>query len=114
MPICRTQRLACWTGRTCGGLALGLALAVASEVQTGPEAAFSLADGPFSGWVNRVNAALSQSELEAVRLSAQRGRPLGDEGWVESIARRLNLESTMRPRGRQRVRFPHQDTNKET
>jgi putative transposase len=58
------------------------------------------------GWVERVNEPLSEEELAAVRLSAQRGRPLGDEGWVESIARRLNLESTMRPRGRKRVRFP--------
>jgi putative transposase len=58
------------------------------------------------GWVARVNQPLSDSELASVRLSAQRGKPLGDEGWVESIARRLNLESTMRPRGRKRVRFP--------
>lgn len=36
---------------------------------------------------------------------------MGDEGWVESIARRLNLESTMRPRGRNRVRSP-KDLNK--
>ena len=56
------------------------------------------------GWVDRVNRCLSDRELEACRLSAQRGKPLGDEGWVESIARRLNLESTMRPRGRKRVR----------
>jgi len=65
------------------------------------------------GWVDRVNVALSNSELEAVRNCAQRGRPLGDEGWVESIARRLNLESTMRPRGRPRVRFPKEKSNKE-
>jgi len=65
------------------------------------------------GWVGRVNEPLSDEELAAVRLSAQRGRPLGDEGWVESIARRLNLESTMRPRGRKRVRFPKNIT-KET
>lgn len=65
------------------------------------------------GWVDRVNHPLSQKELEAVRRCAQRGRPLGDEGWVESIARRLNLESTMRPRGRPRVRFPTQEPNKE-
>jgi putative transposase len=58
------------------------------------------------GWVDKVNTALSDKELAAVRLSAQRGKPLGDEGWVESTARRLNLESTMRPRGRKRVRFP--------
>ncbi len=61
------------------------------------------------GWVERVNAPLSEEDLAAVRLSAQRGEPLGDEGWVESIARRLNLESTMRPRGRKRVRFPNQN-----
>jgi len=64
-------------------------------------------------WVDRVNEPLTESELKAVRLSAQRGRPLGDEGWVESIARRLNLESTMRPRGRPRVRFPQEEENKE-
>ena len=34
------------------------------------------------------------------------------EGWVESIAGRLNLESTMRPRGRPRVRFSAPDENK--
>jgi hypothetical protein len=42
-----------------------------------------------------------------------RGRPLGDEGWVESIVRRLGLESTMRPRGRQRVRPVPEEQNKE-
>ena len=64
-------------------------------------------------WVKRVNEPLSEKELAAVRLSAQRGRPLGDDNWVESIARRLNLESTMRPRGRKRVRFPDPKTTKE-
>jgi len=65
------------------------------------------------GWADRVNEPLTKQELDAVRLSAQRGQPLGDEGWVESIARRLNLESTMRPRGRPRVRFPKEESNKE-
>ena len=64
-------------------------------------------------WVQRVNEPLSERELNCVRLSAQRGRPLGDDGWVETIARRLNLESTMRPRGRQKVRVPQPSTNKE-
>ncbi len=52
------------------------------------------------GWRQRVNEALGKQELTAVRRCAHRGAPLGDEGWVESIARRLQLESTMRPRGR--------------
>ena len=51
----------------------------------------------LSGWVDRVNAPLSNRELEAVRNCVQRGRRLGDEGWVESIARRLNLDSTYAP-----------------
>jgi putative transposase len=65
------------------------------------------------GWVARVNESLTKQELDAVRVSAQRGKPLGDKGWVESIARRLNLESTLRPRGRPRVRLPEEKPNKE-
>ena len=65
------------------------------------------------GWVKRVNQPLSAAELTAVQRCVQRGQPLGDPGWVESIARRLNLESTMRPRGRPRVRFPAPDEKKE-
>ena len=57
------------------------------------------------GWVERVNTPLSEPELASVRLSAQRGRPLGDPDWVDSIASRLNLESTMRPRRRQQFHF---------
>ncbi|KLU01154.1 hypothetical protein RISK_006723 [Rhodopirellula islandica] len=68
--------------------------------------------GRLVRWVERVNEPLTDNELAACRLSAQRGKPLGDEGWVESLARRLNLESTMRPRGRKRVRFSGQP-NKE-
>jgi len=47
------------------------------------------------GWAGRVNECLTKQGLDAVRLSAQRGKPLGDEAWVESMARRLNLESTL-------------------
>jgi putative transposase len=54
-------------------------------------------------WVERVNEPLTEQELNAVRLSAQRGRPLGEDEWVTSTAQRLHLESTIRPRGRQRV-----------
>ena len=64
------------------------------------------------GWTARVNERLSKRELDAVRLSVQRGKPMGDEAWAESIARRLSLESTMRPRGQPQVRFPkHPEEN---
>jgi putative transposase len=51
-------------------------------------------------WTERVNGPLTAAELKAVRNSVNRGAPFGDENWVQAIARRLNLQSTLRPRGR--------------
>jgi putative transposase len=51
-------------------------------------------------WLEIVNKAQTSAEIEAVREAMQRGRPFGSEPWTKSAARRLNLESTMRPRGR--------------
>ncbi len=53
-------------------------------------------------WVDRVNAVLSQTELDALRMSVNRGRPFGEEIWVEEIAERHGLWYTMRPIGRPR------------
>ncbi len=53
-------------------------------------------------WSARVNEPLTAKELAAVRWSVKRGSPYGDQAWVESTARRLGLESTLRPRGRPR------------
>ena len=53
-------------------------------------------------WVSFVNDALTTKELEELRLSAQRGRPFGNENWKTSAARQLALESTLRARGRPR------------
>ncbi|MEM9367197.1 MAG: transposase [Planctomycetota bacterium] len=52
------------------------------------------------GWTNRVNEPLADKELKSVRMCVNRGSPLGDECWVASVARRFNLEMTLRPRGR--------------
>ncbi len=65
-------------------------------------------------WVERVNQALTDAELQAIRTSAQRGSPFGDDRWVESTAKRLNLESSLRPRGRPRVRFDPENENNES
>jgi putative transposase len=51
-------------------------------------------------WTERVNRPLTAAELKAVRNSVNRRSPFGDENWVQAIARRLNLQSTLRPRGR--------------
>ena len=53
-------------------------------------------------WVVRVNRPQTALELEALRVSVQRGRPFGEEGWVQRMARRFGMESTLRPRGRPR------------
>jgi putative transposase len=51
-------------------------------------------------WVRTVNRPMSAKEAERVQLSIRRNRPFGDENWQKRIAGRLDLMSTMRPRGR--------------
>ena len=51
-------------------------------------------------WVARVNQAITQKELAAIRLSVKRGKPYGDEDWTAKIVKKFGLESTTRPRGR--------------
>jgi putative transposase len=71
----------------------------------GPEAMKSLlSDWPVErprNWVDLVNRPQSDAEVEAVRLCEKRGRPLGNEAWVRSMAERHDLQSTLRQRGRQ-------------
>jgi putative transposase len=54
----------------------------------------------WKAWVNRAQTA---AELDALRNCVKRGRPYGDERWEERTAKQLGLESTLRPRGRQRI-----------
>lgn len=54
------------------------------------------------GWIDRVNESVSDEETKKIQKAIARSRPLGDEAWVETTARRLNLESTLRKRGRPR------------
>ena len=55
-------------------------------------------------WLPWVNRAQTARELEALRTSAQRGRPFGNDRWQMQTARQLQLQSTFRPRGRPPVR----------
>jgi putative transposase len=54
------------------------------------------------GWLRTVNAAQTEAELEAIRRHIARGAPFGSPTWQKTTARRLGLESTLRPRGRPR------------
>ena len=62
-----------------------------------------LSDGPVKrprNWLARVNHEQEENELDAIRNSVNRGSPFGDNEWIKRIAARLNLESTINPRGR--------------
>lgn len=62
-----------------------------------------LSDWPIApprNWVTRVNRPETGEELEALRVCVQRGRPFGEEAWVNRMAKRFGMESTLRPRGR--------------
>ena len=55
-----------------------------------------------SGWVDWVRQPVTSKEPKRWRWSVKRGASHGDEPWVASTARRCDLESTLRPRGRPR------------
>jgi putative transposase len=64
-----------------------------------------LSDGPVPlprNWVALVNKPQTEAEVSALQRSLARGSPLGDARWTERTAERLDLQSTIRPRGRPR------------
>ena len=70
-------------------------------------------------WIEIVNKPLTEKELARIRRCVQRGAPLGDDTWVESVVQRFGLESTLRPRGRPQIRplssgNEHANENKES
>ena len=73
--------------------------------QKDPKQSEFLSDWPMERprqWVQWINQTEREAELEDLRCCAQRGKPFGGEVWVVRMAKRLGLESTMRPRGRPR------------
>ena len=57
-----------------------------------------------ANWLDWVNRPVSQAESDALQQCFQRNRPYGSERWQKRTAKRLGLESTMRPRGRPRLK----------
>ncbi len=69
----------------------------------------ALSDGPTPlplGWLARVHQAESAAELQALRHSLQRGAPFGSPRWQTQTAKRLQLGSTLQPRGRPKKKAP--------
>jgi len=64
-----------------------------------------LADPPIArpkNWLEWVDEPETEAELVALRRCIVRGTPFGDERWVERTAKRLGLESSLKPLGRPR------------
>ena len=57
-------------------------------------------------WRECVNEPQTEAEVNAVRTCIRKGLPFGDDQWVKSSVVRLDLESTLRPRGRPRIELP--------
>jgi putative transposase len=77
--------------------------------QTNEEAKALVCDGPLplpDDWCHHVNQAQTNREVEAVQRSVVRGTPFGSEAWIQKTARRLDLEYTLRPRGRPKKAVP--------
>jgi putative transposase len=70
-----------------------------------PPADSVLTNGPValpSDWPQLVQQPQTEAELTALRASVARGTPFGGPRWTRHAARQLDLESTLRPRGRPR------------
>ena len=50
-----------------------------------------------SDWADLVNQPQTEAEVSAIRDAIVRGRPVGCPTWVSDTARRLSLESSLRP-----------------
>jgi putative transposase len=68
-------------------------------------APLALAEWPVekpSRWKAIVNEPLPEQQIAQLQLSVNRGRPFGEADWTEATAKRLKIESVLRPRGRPR------------
>jgi putative transposase len=70
-------------------------------VRSGPDGL--LTPGPIekpSQWTRLVNGVQSKAELSSLRHSLARGAPFGNTQWQAATAKKLGLETSLRPRGR--------------
>jgi putative transposase len=66
----------------------------------------AIAEGPVdlpADWPRVVNTSETDKELRDLRCCVNRGRPYGDEPWINRTASRLGLLSTLRAPGRPRL-----------
>ncbi len=51
-------------------------------------------------WDAYVHQTSDRDELAAIRRSVERSLPFGSDRWVKSLSKKMNLDLTIRPRGR--------------
>ncbi len=90
---------------------------LACRLAGGAVAARRLAPWPVptpTPWVQWVQEAQTEAELEAVRQAVVRGRPYGSAGWVKAAVQALGWQEAVKPRGRPRKTQPSRlvDTGK--
>ncbi len=71
--------------------------------RTDADALLMMADWPVDrprNWLALLNHPLDEKQMDQVRLSLKRGRPLGEARWVDKMADRLDLRHTLRDPGR--------------
>jgi putative transposase len=57
-------------------------------------------------WAEKVHRPIEETKLAAIRRSCATGLPYGTSAWVKRLANRLDLDLTIRPRGRPRKTEP--------
>ncbi|MCK5000878.1 MAG: transposase [Anaerohalosphaera sp.] len=79
-------------------------------VRMGLEKELPISRGPVAlpaNWPGLVALVMEPNDLAAIEKCLKRGAPLGNERWVTQTAAKLQLQSTLRPRGRPRKGTGH-------
>jgi putative transposase len=63
-------------------------------------------------WAALVHRPIAEQALASIRRSNESGMPYGDAAWVGRLAKKLDLDLTIRPRGRPRKLPPTTNDNK--
>jgi len=50
-------------------------------------------------WAAKVHLSLDKEVLDSIRHSAESGLPYGSTTWIKRLAKKLDLDLTIRPRG---------------
>ena len=80
-------------------------------VRKGLEKPFTLSRGPVdlpANWPQLVRRDIAKTAQDKINKSLLRSAPLGDPAWASRTATELNLESTLKPRGRPKKGTGHE------